>query len=717
MSSIEIASRNTPLAHSHLQVMIEDLLAQYELRHEFRNEGSKAIEAIYTFPVPLDAAFLGMEAVIGDQRRVAQVMPAKQASRQYDDAIAEGDSAVLLEQVEPGMLCVNLGNLKPGERGEIILRFVSALGVSDRRARFSLPLVHRPRYGRSELEEWIEPQSDFAMEHPLTAQIRIRGLLAGCPVQSVSQGACFKVEDGETQLDVSSSMLDRDFVLAFDLPSGGMSSARWIADRDDSLGLVTFVPKVQDAPDRPLDLCVVLDCSGSMSGDAIKQSRQALLAVAAALDERDRIQVIRFGSKSERLFRRPLRASVRVRDSLVAMGPVVQANLGGTEIGGALSLATEGLKGGWSGDSAPVIILVTDGAVQPRHVLAAQQRAVALGIRVFVVAVGSSAGVDALAPLADATRGTLERAVPAEPVDEVVMRHFRRARKGNPLALEVDWGQGDEGLPLPVAYPGDVVTAICPIVGQQSRSVKIRLPGPDAEQFLELEELKQDPEWRAWAGKQRYDHADATVKEDLALRYGLITRETSATLVLERADGKKADGLPMVVSIKQMVPEGTVASTVSHARSYARPAPSVPACSMPPPRPMAMGMASLLIDEDDYAPRRRAYERTAEERAGLDMDDDQRNHIEALIFVVLLDILRKEDARVWSMSCFMQCIPEADRLLVKRYLGWRECSLESRRVALLLMDALLESGVSPRLDDEQEAALAELVLHRKLSRR
>ena len=162
----------TPLAKSTLLITITDLVAEYELRHDFRNDTDDAIEAVYSFPVPLDCAFMGMEAVLAGEKRVAQVLPRQQASRNYDDAIGEGDSAVLLERLEPGMLCVNLGNLKSGENGEIVLRFAAPLCTADGAARFSLPLVHRPRYGRSRLDELDEPRHDFSVEHPLEVNIR-----------------------------------------------------------------------------------------------------------------------------------------------------------------------------------------------------------------------------------------------------------------------------------------------------------------------------------------------------------------------------------------------------------------------------------------------------------------------------------------------------------------------------------------------------------------
>ena len=61
------AVTNSPLTNTQLQVSITDLVAEYELRHQFTNDGTTAIEAVYSFPVPLDSAFLGMEATLAGE--------------------------------------------------------------------------------------------------------------------------------------------------------------------------------------------------------------------------------------------------------------------------------------------------------------------------------------------------------------------------------------------------------------------------------------------------------------------------------------------------------------------------------------------------------------------------------------------------------------------------------------------------------------------------
>ena len=697
----------TPLASSALQVTITDLVAEYELRHVFRNNSGDAIEAVYSFPVPLDSAFMGMEATLAGEQLVAQVLPRQQASRNYDDAIAEGDSAVLLERLEPGMLCVNLGNLKPGEEGEIVLRFAAPLHTADGAARFSLPLVHRPRYGRSKLDERDEPRHDFAAEHPLEASIRILGLLARAPVNCATHGARFST-DGEAQcLRLNQAMLDRDLVLLFDLPVDFSGQGRLVADGEAAIGVLTFTTSEALRVAGPCDLCLVLDGSGSMSGDAIAQSRDALRAVAGALQDDDRIQILRFGSRMVPLFRRPLKAGARVREAMLSLVDTVNSDLGGTEMGEALDRSIDALSAvGQSSGRAQAIILVTDGAVQPHEIKSAQARAIKSGIRIFIVAVGSSAGVDVLGPLAASTLAVLERAVPAEPIDEAVMRQLRRAREAGPLQVRIDWGsQEARPLPLDVIYPGDAVTAMAMLPAGQTFKPHVRLK-PDAVGFgFHLDDAQEVPALRALAGHRAWLHGKNEERAQLALRYGLITDETSAVLVKLRAEEDKAEGLPKVVPVAHMVPEGMVAL-----RSMGKLASmSVDCLSSGRPRVNGIVFHSLsdshlqcceVLDEP-------AFLRKATGSSELEQLSPERvARVRQALRAALDELLFSDTRGGFSITALWDLIDPGLHDDVHRYLEESSIALLDEQDAYRLLEQLAEAGVGADLTDDQEACLA-----------
>lgn len=688
------------LASSELQVTITDLVAEYELRHVFRNDTAEIIEAVYSFPVPLDSAFMGMEATLAGENLVAQVLPRQQASRNYDDAIADGDSAVLLERLEPGMLCVNLGNLKTGEEGEIVLRFAAPLQTADGAARFSLPLVHRPRYGRSTLDELDEPRHDFAVEHPLAASIRVQGLLSRSPVNCATHGARFSTDGNMQYLRLNQAMLDRDLVLVFDLPDERLAQGHLIADGDAAIGMLTFTTPKRMGLAGPCDLCLVLDGSGSMSGDAIQQSRDALRAVAGALQDEDRVQILRFGSRAVPLFRRPLKASVRVRQAMLSLVETINSDLGGTEMGDALKRSIDALS---VLDRQPgrtqAIVLVTDGAVQPGELKNAQERAIEAGIRIFIVAVGSSAGVDVLRPLAANTRAVLERAVPAEPIDEAVMRQFRRAREVAPLPIEIDWGsQESSPLPLDITYPGDAVTAVSMLPVGRSFSARVRLGSSIEELTLDLDGAKETPALRALAGHRAWLQATSEDRERLALRYGLITDETSAVLVKVRAEEDKAEGLPKVMAVTHMIPEGMVASRALRPRAYG----IAVACSMPAPDLDAYG----YLDIPAFLRRQTEESEVEVKPAREPLSPERVTRIRQALRMALDEILLSEGSMRFSASTVMDLIDSSLHDDVHQYLEDSSIELWTAEDACRLLEELAEDGVGAELTDDQEACLA-----------
>lgn len=691
----QAATAVSPLAHTTLRATITDLLCEYELRHIFRNEGGQAIEAVYSFPMPLDAAFIGMDATLAGETLSAQVLPAQQASCDYDHAISEGHSAVLLEQLHLGLLCVNLGNLKPGESGEIVLRFAAALNVADGVARFSLPLVHRPRYGRSRLDDVAQPQNDFWVEHPLDAEIRVRGLLAARPVQCATHGVRFAHDAGELVLHIAHALLDRDLVLNFDLGAESLSQARWIADGDGSLGVVSFtVPQIDSNEAEVCDICLLLDCSGSMQGDAIAQSRAALQVVTDALREQDRIQVIRFGSSTSALFRRPLQATARVKEALRDLKDTVNANLGGTKMDAALQKALAALDG-----NAPrkVIILVTDGAVNAHEIELARNMAIRKGVRVFVVAVGSSAGVDALTPLVLSTQATLERAVPAEPIDAGVMRQLRRARS-QPVNLDIAWTgtpvqRGTSG----VVYPGDALTLVARFADQHPITASVRLAETDRKLEFAFDELQSLAAWRAWAGQRLYLHAgdQTSEREALALRYGLITPETQAVLVKQRAEADKIDGLPTVTPVAHMVPAGMVVASPRMAYLTASVDTQVSKDYLDIPMFMRR-----QTDDDEPVARRSLFKRQPKSPPALKLV------VKTALAQALLHLFAHGENDSFTLNDLLARIDSQWHKAVREYGKYHGLERFDRARAAVRLLALLEDGVTIEIDDDEEAQLA-----------
>src|SRR5262249_30887949 len=87
----------------------------------FVNLEPRAIEAVYTFPLPEGAAVCGFEVITGDRVLTGTIDENEKAIQKYDDAINQGHGAFMLEADRPDVFTARVGNLKPRQSATIRL--------------------------------------------------------------------------------------------------------------------------------------------------------------------------------------------------------------------------------------------------------------------------------------------------------------------------------------------------------------------------------------------------------------------------------------------------------------------------------------------------------------------------------------------------------------------------------------------------------------------
>lgn len=574
MTRIEAAARSmqddAALQGAELDIRVRDLGAEFVLTYHFRNGEDRAIEALFTFPMPAEAAFVGLEADIAGEVLAARVLPRREATAEYDEAIAEGHSALLLEQVQPGLLHASLGNLGPGERASVTLRYALALTATEGRARLRLPCAIRPRYGHWDVDDIHVPWVDPSAAYTLAASVRIEGMLAEASVACPTHTARFLRDGDAMRVELLEAWLDGDFVLDFALPTDPgraerMARAEAFADGDAFGALAHVVIPDWGAPEPGhLDVVLVLDGSGSMTGDAVRGCRHAMIDLVEHLHEGDRIQVLRFGSEVRPLLRRPLKATPQVRKALQDAADTIDAELGGTEIAKAMERALTDIdRLASGGERQRAIVLVTDGAVHPREIAEVSRKARQADVRVFVVAVGSSATVDVLRPLAEDTQGQLEAVVPGESIRHAVVRQLRRMRHAAPIEIRCEFDAEARDLVAPTTvYGGDAIRVAARLGRKPERCLVF---GPwVAPLAVTVRGTEPDPARRALLGQMLFEAAASDAeRQGLATSYGLLTEFTSAVVVRERTGEEQFNALPESRVQPQMLPRGIAAADMA----------------------------------------------------------------------------------------------------------------------------------------------------------
>ncbi len=537
---------------------VSGLLLELTVRQAYRNDTGKTLETVYTFPLAWGAVLMALNVEIAGKRLSAVVVERKDAEQRYEEAVADGDTPILLEKSSDGLYTVNLGNLKPGEEAVIEYRYGQLLHYEQSRIRISVPTTIAPRYGDAERQGGIRPheavESDLLAEYPLALTLTLVGDLATGAVQSPSHPIHTQCEDGRLVVSLAKAYLDRDFVLTVE-ELEGRSMAEMVADGTESVVLASFCPRVTGTPGRAIGLKILIDCSGSMAGDSIGAAKKALHQVLAELDPADNFSYSRFGSSVVHAFQEMVPADQHHLRLAAMHVERTDADMGGTEIEGALHsvFALDGTSEGAD------VLLITDGEVW--NIEGVAKAAQQSGHRIFAVGVGSAPAETLLRRFANNTGGACELVAPNEDIEAAVVRMFRRMRVPRASNVVVEWnGQPKWMTPLPpTLFDGDTVHVIAgfDVPPVEPPVLSYEVAGNDAQKVVAPLPRKSERDVLArMAASERLAELPSSQRVELALRYQLVTSETSLFLVHLREDEDKADGLPHLQKISHMQAAG-----------------------------------------------------------------------------------------------------------------------------------------------------------------
>jgi Ca-activated chloride channel family protein len=565
----EAPADRPPVALEGLRVeaSIDGAMSEVAVEQAYRNAEDKAIEAVYTFPLPIDAVLLDIHVEIGGRRLRGSIVRIDQARETYEAAIGDGDGAFMLEQAEPGLFTLNAGNLRPGESARIRFSYAIANRWSGDRLRFFLPTTVAPRYGHWSIAPHAVPQASIMAENRFSLRIALgadlREARVNCPSHRLEQ----REQDGRTVLVLAdeSAAMDRDLVLEVRHAHPRPSFALVGEDRGGVVAMASFQPFMPGLERRMVvDAVAVIDCSGSMAGSSIAQARKAMDAVIRGLEPGDRMGMIAFGSST-----RALRGGRRACDAtgieaLLGFAGALDADLGGTEIGAALREAIAMAKGE---ARAADIFLVTDGEVANWEGIVEDARAA--GVRVFAVGVGHAVHEAFLRALADATGGACEFVTPDEAMAGRIQRHFERMRAPRATEVAFAWPEGSTQLAPdapPAIYAGDTVHAFARLGATAAPgSVMLEFVTEDGLRHRQRVELSgpvaEGTEGRPstvarLAAAARLSSLPAEEAAELALACQLLSPHTAWVVVDERAAAEKTDGMPGLRRVEHMLAAG-----------------------------------------------------------------------------------------------------------------------------------------------------------------
>ncbi|GGM75410.1 inter-alpha-trypsin inhibitor domain-containing protein [Lentzea pudingi] len=559
---------NLPLELLDVRASITGLVGRTVVKAGFVNTHDTALEATYVFPLPDRAAVTGMKMTAGDRTVAADLQERAQARQTYDDAIAAGNRASIVEEERPDVFTMRVGNIPAGERVVVELTLVGPLVFEDGAATFRFPLVVAPRYvpgtplegpsvgdGHAQDTDLVPDASRITppvllpgFPNPVELGIAVEIDPAGLELGEVRSSLHTVVTEGTTVSVTPGENVDRDFVLRLAY-QGNSSAVVCVPDLDDSgegTYQLTVLPPESEAPVRPRDVVLLLDRSGSMSGWKMVAARRAAARIVDTLTADDTFSVITFDDRVERpaeLGSGLVTATDRHRFRAVEHLAAVRAR-GGTEMYEPLRQGLSALADAGSGRD-PVLVLVTDGQVGNEDQVLRDITPLINRTRIHAVGIDTAVNAGFLGRLAAAGAGRCELVESEDRLDEA-MTHIQR-RIGAPVVTDVVVSPGSDLPRLPTAiYPGVPLVALGRYRGAAPESCTVRgktRDGADWEETVAVREHTSSAVRSQWARaalrdlEDRYAAGDRTLESSIvrtSLRFGVLCRFTAFVAVDER---------------------------------------------------------------------------------------------------------------------------------------------------------------------------------------
>jgi Ca-activated chloride channel family protein len=211
--------------------------------------------------------------------------------------------------------------------------------------------------------------------------------------------------------------------------------------------LVVPPSELGSLPRHAMEMVFVLDCSGSMSGEPIKQAKDAIAHALGELGPQDSFQIIRFSNDASALGKAPLPATPKN----IKLGLSYLRGLNGD--GGTMMI--EGIKAALDfphdENKLRVVCFMTDGYIgNEADILRAVKERVG-SARIFSFGVGSSPNRYLMERMAGLGRGTAAYVGPHDDGAEVMDAFFSRASRPAMTGLEIDW----QGAHVSEVYPNE----------------------------------------------------------------------------------------------------------------------------------------------------------------------------------------------------------------------------------------------------------------------
>lgn len=601
---------------------VNGMLANITVTQTFKNDSDRWLNGRYVFPLPPGAAVDSLTIEIGERVIEGIIKEKEDAKRTFEQAQRQGKKAGLLQQHRPNLFSIAIANIGPFEEIVSKITFIDQVDFEDDTFSLSLPTTLTPRYipnasatlskqQQKQLEHDLRSEADVDINsshgwaanndriddanniappqaHGFVSQTSHRfsldlSLKVGLDLQHIASpshpvSANFNSDDVQVSLANGLELMNRDLILEWQPVLGTAPKAALFQQASESKSefytmMMLTPPKTNASVSLPRDVTFIVDSSGSMAGQPMRQAKQALHDGLQYLNAGDRFNIVDFDSQYRTLYSQSQEANFDHLENAKQMINNLAAD-GGTEMAGALRFA---LTSKQDSNYLRQVIFITDGAISNESELFKLINQHLGDTRLFTVGIGSAPNAFFMSKAAKYGRGSYTFIRDLNQVQRKIATLFEKINKPVLRDLKIKWPTAVEQYPkyLPDLYAGQPLTVLVksssPIDTVEVTGSMLNTPWTKTLTMDKSDQLKSksiDTVWarqkiaylmdKLYTGEQAREQIKPLIIA-LGIKHQLLTKFT-AFVAVEKTPSKPEFAKAKQHAVPNIMPEGSTMS-------------------------------------------------------------------------------------------------------------------------------------------------------------
>ena len=321
-----------------LDINIENHLTTLTVDQDFFNSGSEPLECEYTFPILKKSVVVALNILLPDGSVLnSRIEEEEKALETYQDALSQGHAAALGRSENPESMVVQIGNILPSESVKIQIILACPISAELNSWNFVVPTEFMPNLSD------VNNQA-----YPIEVRINVLSIGAISDYSSTWNLAWHLSENKLSLAGFAVLAIILNEPLSITYKSSNTYTPTCITQQkgDKYAAMISFIPLNNDGKDSEYlegtgEYIFLLDRSGSMDNERIKIAIHAALLFLKSLPLTSKFNIISFGTGVVKMFSNSKIASTENIDSALSLLKPMKADMGGTNILNALTIAFE----------------------------------------------------------------------------------------------------------------------------------------------------------------------------------------------------------------------------------------------------------------------------------------------------------------------------------------------------------------------------------------